>query len=158
MDKKTGIVGLTGSFREAVADLPEGSRVVFTGSAAVCTPFIELLSYSIRDKGFEMVFIPNAVSSEARKIKKQKNIGMSVVDEAADPKDPDVVVVMGGLAMSMIFFFSFSISSCFSTRDIFISSFAAATFFLSSGERCSIISFINIFSIHGFQEAVSLVL
>lgn len=99
MDKKTGIVGLTGSFREAVADLPEGSRVVFTGSAAVCTPFIELLSYSIRDKGFEMVFIPNAVSGEARKIKKQKNIGMSVVDEAADPKDPDVVVVMGGLAM-----------------------------------------------------------
>ncbi|KAF5059054.1 hypothetical protein DSECCO2_339960 [anaerobic digester metagenome] len=99
MDKKTGIVGLTGSFREAVADLPEGSKVVFTGSAAVCTPFIELLSYSIRDKGFEMVFIPNADKGEARKIKKQENIGMSVVDEAADPRNPDVVVVMGGLAM-----------------------------------------------------------
>ena len=42
MDKKTGIVGLTGSFGEAVADLPEGSKVVFTGSAALCTPFIEL--------------------------------------------------------------------------------------------------------------------
>jgi hypothetical protein len=99
MDKKTGIVGLTGSFREAVADLPESSKVVFTGSAAVCTPFIELLSYSIRDKGFEMVFIPNADASKARKIKKQENIGMSVVDEAADPRNPDVVVVMGGLAM-----------------------------------------------------------
>jgi hypothetical protein len=99
MDKKTGIVGLTGSFREAVADLPEGSKVVFTGSAAVCTPFIELLSYSIRDKGLEMVFIPNADASKARKIKKQENIGMSVVDEVADPENPTVVVVMGGLAM-----------------------------------------------------------
>ena len=52
--------------------------------------------------------------------------------------------------MSIIFFFSFIISICFSRRDIFISSFAAATFFLSSGERCSIISFMNIFSIHAF--------
>ena len=99
MDNKTGIVGFTGAFRKSVADIPEGSRIVFTGSAAVCTPFIELLSYSIRDKGFDMVYVPNADTTEARKIKKQENIGISVVDEMADPEDPAVVVVLGGLAM-----------------------------------------------------------
>ena len=62
MDNK-GIVGFTGAFRKSVADIPEGSKVVFTGSAAVCTPFIELLSYSIRDKGFDMVYVPNADTS-----------------------------------------------------------------------------------------------
>jgi hypothetical protein len=94
-----GIVGFTGAFRENVAGIPEGSKVVFTGSVAVCTPFIELLSYSIRDKGFNMVYVPNADTNEARKIKKQENIGISVVDEMADPEDPAVVVVLGGLAM-----------------------------------------------------------
>lgn len=98
MDNK-GIVGFTGAFRKSVADIPEGSKVVFTGSADVCTPFIELLSYSIRDKSFDMVYVPNADTTEARKIKKQENIGISVVDEMADPEDPAVVVVLGGLAM-----------------------------------------------------------
>ncbi len=38
MEKRSGIVGFTGAFRESIADVKEGSKVVFTGSVAVCTP------------------------------------------------------------------------------------------------------------------------
>ncbi|MBE0515940.1 MAG: DUF2124 family protein [Methanophagales archaeon] len=99
MEKKSGIVGFTGTFRESIADIKAGSKVVFTGSVAVCTPFIELLAYTVRDKGFDMFYVPRADAKEARKIKEIANIGFSVVDEKGDPKDPDAVVVLGGLAM-----------------------------------------------------------
>ncbi len=99
MEKKSGIVGFTGTFRESIEDLKEGSKVVFTGSVAVCTPFAELLAYTVRDKGFDMVYVPRADAEEARQIKEMKNIGYSVVDEKADPRDPDAIVVLGGLAM-----------------------------------------------------------
>jgi hypothetical protein len=99
MEKKSGIVGFTGTFREGIADIKEGSKVVFTGSVAVCTPFIELLAYTVRDRGFDMFYVPRADAKEARKIKEMENIGFSVVDEKGDPKDPDAVVVLGGLAM-----------------------------------------------------------
>ncbi|HDN67982.1 hypothetical protein B6V00_03940 [ANME-1 cluster archaeon ex4572_4] len=99
MEKKRGIVGFTGTFRECVADVSEGSKVVFTGSVAVCTPFIELLAYTVRDRGFEMLYVPRADATEARKIKEIANVGYSVVDEKGDPKGADAVVVLGGLAM-----------------------------------------------------------
>ena len=99
MEKKSGIVGFTGTFRESIADIKEGSKVVFTGSVAVCTPFIELLAYTVRDKGYDMFYVPRADAREARKIKERENIGFSVVDEKGDPKNPDAVVVLGGLAM-----------------------------------------------------------
>jgi len=99
MEKRSGIVGFTGTFRESIGDIKEGSKVVFTGSIAVCTPFIELLAYTVRDKGFDMLYVPRADAEEARKIKEIANIGYSVVDEKGDPKKPDVVVVLGGLAM-----------------------------------------------------------
>lgn len=99
MEKKSGIVGFTGTFRESMGDVKPGSKVVFTGSVAVCTPFIELLAYTVRDLGFEMIYVPRADAKEARKIREIPNIGFSVVDEKADPKNPDVVVVLGGLAM-----------------------------------------------------------
>jgi hypothetical protein len=99
MEKKSGIVGFTGTFRESIADIKEGSKVVFTGSVAVCTPFIELLAYTVRDRGFDMFYVPRADAKEARKIKEIANIGFSVIDEKGDPKNPDAVVVLGGLAM-----------------------------------------------------------
>ncbi len=98
-EKRDGIVNFTGTFRNSVADIKEGSKLVFTGSVSVCTPFIELLAYSVRDRGFDMLYVPGADANEARKIKKIENIGYSVVDEKGDPMDPDVVVVLGGLAM-----------------------------------------------------------
>jgi len=99
MDKKTGIVGLTGSFRESIEDIENNSKVVFTGSVAVCTPFIELLSYAVRDKDFKLIYIPTADIKGAKQIKMQPNIGFSVINEEGDPKNPDAVIVLGGLAM-----------------------------------------------------------
>jgi hypothetical protein len=99
MEKKSGIVGFTGAFRDSVKEISNGSKIVFTGSIAVCTPFIELLSYTIRDKDFDMVYVPVANLNEVKKINETPNIGYSVVDLNGDPKKPDVVVVMGGLAM-----------------------------------------------------------
>ncbi|RCV64047.1 hypothetical protein C5S53_10895 [Methanophagales archaeon] len=99
MEKKRGIVGFTGTFSESMADVKEGSKVVFTGSVAVCSPFIELLAYTVRDRGFDVLYVPKANANEARKIKEIENIGYSVVDEKGDPKNADVIVVLGGLAM-----------------------------------------------------------
>ncbi len=99
MEKKSGIVGFTGTFREQIGTVNAGAKVVFTGSVAVCTPFIELLAYTVRDKGFEMIYVPTADAKEARTITEIPKVGFSVVDESADPRAPDVVVVLGGLAM-----------------------------------------------------------
>ena len=99
MEKRSGIVGFTGTFRENIADVKEGSKVVFTGSVAVCAPFIELLAYTVRDRGFDMLYVPRADAKEARKIKEIEKIGYSVVDEKGNPENPDVIVVLGGLAM-----------------------------------------------------------
>ena len=99
MEKRSGIPGFTGAFKDIMADIKDGAKVVFTGSVAVCTPFIELLAYTVRDRGFEMLYVPRAVAEEARRIKKIENIGYSVVDEKGDPNNPSAVVVLGGLAM-----------------------------------------------------------
>lgn len=99
LEKKTGIVGLTGSFRESINDIESNSKVVFTGSVAVCTPFVELLSYTVRDKNFDLIYVPKADITDSKQIKMVPNIGFSVVDEEGDPNNPDVVVVLGGLAM-----------------------------------------------------------
>ena len=99
MEKKSGIIGFTGAFKDSVKEIDNGSKVVFTGSIAVCTPFVELLAYTIRDKDFEMIYVPKSDITEARRIKEQPNIGYSVVNEKTDPIRPDVIVIMGGLAM-----------------------------------------------------------
>lgn len=99
MEKKSGIVGFTNAFRDSVKEISEGSKVVFTGSKAVCTPFIELLSYTIRDKNFDMVYVPVADVNNAKMINMQENIGYNIFDIPADPKGPEVIVIMGGLAM-----------------------------------------------------------
>lgn len=99
MEKLKGIVGLTQAFRNAVSDLKDGSKIVFIGSPFVCTPFVELLVYSVRDRNFEAIFIPKANEMEARKIVELEGIGYRIGDEKADPSDPDAIVLLGGLAM-----------------------------------------------------------
>ena len=99
MEKKRGIVGFTGSFRESVKDIENNSKIVFAGSVAVCTPFIELLAYAVRDKNFDLVYAPKADISEAKKVVMQPNIGFGVKDEKGNPQNPEAVVVLGGLAM-----------------------------------------------------------
>jgi hypothetical protein len=99
MEKRPGIIGLTGAFKEAVADLPDGSKIVFTGSVAVCTPFAELLAYAVKDRSFEIVFLPRAEMGQARHMRWREGLGFCVADELADPCAPDAIVILGGLAM-----------------------------------------------------------
>ncbi len=99
MEKFSGIVGLTQAFRSATSDLEQGSKVVFVGSPYVCTPFIELLAYAVRDRNFRMVFLPKTEEGKARKIKELEGIGYCISEERADPYEPEAVVLLGGLAM-----------------------------------------------------------
>ena len=99
MEKRSGIVGFTGAFKECLSDVEDGSKIVFTGSVAVCTPFIELLAYAVRNKNFDMLYIPKANVQEVRKIRESEGVGYSIVEERGDSKKPDAIVVMGGLAM-----------------------------------------------------------
>ena len=46
-----------------------------------------------------MLYVPVADARAARKIKEIAKIGYSVVNEKGDPQNPDVIVVLGGLAM-----------------------------------------------------------
>jgi len=92
-----GIGGLIKAFRECI-DREEG-KIAFIGSVGVCTPFAELLAYSLREKRFEMVYIPNAEVEEARKMKLIEGVGYQVVDEKVDPEGCDFIVVLGGLAV-----------------------------------------------------------
>ncbi|MEM0332129.1 MAG: DUF2124 family protein [Archaeoglobaceae archaeon] len=94
-----GIVGLTSAFREALSDLSAGEKVVFVGSSYVCTPFAELLAYAVRDKNFELIYVPKALEFEARRILELKNVCFYVSNEKADPKNPAAIVLLGGLAM-----------------------------------------------------------
>lgn len=99
MEKNSGIVGFTRSFKKTIEDVKDNSKIVFTGSVAVCTPFIELLSYAIRDKNFELIYVPKANVDKAMQIKFQPNIGYSIINQEANPQNPDVVVIFGGLTM-----------------------------------------------------------
>jgi len=96
---RRGITGLLDAFRESLEGVGDGAKVVFTGTVGVCTPFIELLAYSVRDRNFEMVYVPDADAGRARRMRLVEGIGYCVVDEPADPRGADVVVVLGGLAM-----------------------------------------------------------
>jgi hypothetical protein len=142
MEKKSGIVGFTGTFREQIGAVKAGAKVVFTGSVAVCTPFIELLAYTVRDKGFEMIYVPVADAKEARKIVEVPNVGFSVLDEPADPDAPDVVVVLGGLAMPK-----------FGCAPEAVTEMIAA---LTGGAKPKIIgvSFMNIFERAGWEKQI----
>ncbi len=99
MDRRTGISGLTGMFKDSVAGVPDGARVSFAGSVAVCTPFAELLSYAVKDRGFQLTYLPKADPSKARLMRWVEDVGYSVTDERINAVKADVIVILGGLAM-----------------------------------------------------------
>ncbi|MDI9619652.1 MAG: DUF2124 family protein [Candidatus Nezhaarchaeota archaeon] len=97
-----GIVGLTRGFREVLSNLslPKGSKATFFGTPAVCLPFIELLSYAVRDLTDNIVYVPGISLDKAVKLRYVDGYGYQV-GERADPSNSDVVVLLGGLAMPM---------------------------------------------------------
>lgn len=99
MEERSGIIGLTSHFKEAVADLPDGAKLVFMGSVAVCTPFAELLAYAVKDRHFDLMYMPRAEPRQTRHMKWLEYVGYTVSEDGADPHEADVLVVLGGLAM-----------------------------------------------------------
>ncbi len=99
MEKMDGIVGFTKLFRNEMADLPEASIVVFTGSKAVCAPFAELLAYSVRDMKLDTFFSPMADEKDCRVLVWEEGTGYGVSTTGREITEATAIVVLGGLAM-----------------------------------------------------------
>lgn len=95
-----GITGFLRSFKQIVEDInkeKEIKRIVFTGNKFTCTPFVELLAYVIRSMGKEIIYVPAINLDDPYKVI-LSNVDCDFV-RGGDPYNPDLVVVMGGLAM-----------------------------------------------------------
>lgn len=79
--------------------VPDGSLVIFLGSQAVCPPFAQLLTYSVRDRGFNFGFAPKAIWNKCRRIEWVEDIGFQIGPEPVDPTEAKVIVLLGGLAI-----------------------------------------------------------
>lgn len=101
-ERRSGLPGLTGLFRESVADLPDGSRIAFTGSVGGCLPIAELLALAVRKRGFQLSFVPLADPAEARPMRWSEGVGFTVGAEKMMLQQADALVVLGGLAMPKI--------------------------------------------------------
>jgi len=99
MTKVEGISGLTKTFRESLADVPDGSPVLFLGSEAVCSPFAQLLAYAVRDRKMQFAFGPKADWARCQKMIWEEGVGFQIGKEAFDPQNARAVVLLGGLAM-----------------------------------------------------------
>jgi hypothetical protein len=71
---------------------------VYYGCPGTCTPFIELLGFSIRSSPATQVFVPLMDESKAKKIVSVSDVGMQV-SQAGVKVNPRVIVLMGGLSM-----------------------------------------------------------
>ncbi|MBP2146743.1 hypothetical protein J2129_002197 [Methanofollis sp. W23] len=98
-----GVPGILRPFKEYLdnAGLPEGAQIVYYGCPGTCTPFIELLTFAVRKLPLKHVFVPFLDEEKAREITPAPGIGMQISDQAGT-LEPQVVVIMGGLAMPNI--------------------------------------------------------
>ncbi|MDK2975359.1 MAG: hypothetical protein PWP08_1730 [Methanofollis sp.] len=99
-ERLKGVPGMLRPFKQFLvgAGLPDRALIVYYGCPGTCTPFIELLAFSVRDLPFEQVFVPYLDEEKARTIRAVPDVGMQIGDAPAS-LTPVVVVVMGGLAM-----------------------------------------------------------
>ena len=88
-----GLNGQLVTFKKEVGD---AKKITYVGSPGVCTPFAEFLAYAVRDK--ENHFIPLLDINDCHEFE-SKPYAMVLKDEVSDPRDSDVVVLLGGLSM-----------------------------------------------------------
>jgi len=98
--KFQGVPGILRPFKEYIEkwSLPAGSEVVFYGVPGTCTPFVELLCFAIRSLPLTLIFVPYTEEDKAQKLTMVPDIGFQATN-ACPPKNPAVLVIMGGLAM-----------------------------------------------------------
>lgn len=95
----TSVPGILRPFREYLGTrLSTGDQIVYYGCPGTCTPFVELLAFSIRKMPVEQVFVPFLDEKRAGKLNEIPGVGMQV-NEAAQIMKPAAVVLMGGLSM-----------------------------------------------------------
>lgn len=99
-EQLTSVPGMLRPFKKYLieASLKDGDQIVYYGCPGTCTPFIELLGFSIRDLPFQQVFVPFLDESKAKVILQVADVGMQVTDQTPN-LNPKVVVLMGGLSM-----------------------------------------------------------
>lgn len=90
----SGLQGLLEIFKREAGDV---SKITFVGSQGLCTPFSEFLAFGVNDK--ETHFVPFVNLDDCHEFE-LKSCGLSLKDEVSDPSESDIVVLMGGLAMS----------------------------------------------------------
>lgn len=88
--------GINGQLLAFKNEVENAQKITFIGSPGVCTPFAELLAYAVRDK--ESHFIPLLDIGDCHEFE-SKSYGMVLKYEVSNPKDSDVVVLLGGLSM-----------------------------------------------------------
>lgn len=88
-----GLNGQLATFKKEVGDV---EKITFIGSPGVCTPFAEFMAYAVRDK--ETHFIPLLDIGDCHQFE-LKSYGMVLNNDVSDPKNSDIVVLLGGLAM-----------------------------------------------------------
>lgn len=103
MELKEQLSGVPGMLRPFKAYLREaglgaGDQVAYYGCPGICTPFIELLGFAVRDLSLEQVYVPYADEAAAKVIRPVGGVGMQVSGDTVR-LDPKVIVLMGGLAM-----------------------------------------------------------
>ena len=96
----TSVAGMLRPFKKYLIEsgVSEDDQVVFYGCPGTCTPFIELLSFAVRDLQATFVFVPFIDESKAKTLQEVKDVGMQT-SSAQESIHPKVVVIMGGLAM-----------------------------------------------------------
>ncbi len=94
-----GVPGILRPFKEYVLGLKlqSGSEIVFFGVPGTCLPFVELLCYSVRKEQYKLIFVPYLEIDKASSLE-LKDCGFQVGDRT-EIKDPDLIVMMGGLTM-----------------------------------------------------------
>ncbi len=82
-----------------MADVPDGSAILFLGSEAVCSPFAQLLAYFVRDRKMLFAFGPKTYWDRCREMSWVEGIGFQIGSKVFDPQRSRAVVLLGGLAM-----------------------------------------------------------
>ncbi len=99
-EQLTSVPGILRPFKAFIteAGLADGDQIAYYGCPGTCTPFIELLAFSIRDLLLSQVYVPYVDELGARSLRTVTEVGMQVSGEPATV-DPAVIVLMGGLSM-----------------------------------------------------------
>jgi hypothetical protein len=95
-----GVLGILRPFKEFIEKngLKKGDQIVYYGVPGTCTPFVELLAFTVRSLELKQVFVPFVDESRAKKIGHVDDAGMQA---RAGPVtlNPKTIVIMGGLSM-----------------------------------------------------------